>query len=80
MTTTEKIEDLIGKECVYSSDENMIPCRIQDVFVQRELKWPYDSDILIKLEPLHLSKVNEVDLEEMQEGVRIQDLLSIEWE
>ena len=80
MTTTEKIEDLIGKECVYTAAENMIPCRIKKVFVQRELKWPYLSDILLEIEPLHPSKVNEVDLEEMQEGVNIHDLLSIEWE
>jgi hypothetical protein len=80
MTTTEKIEDLIGKECVYTAAKNMIPCRIKKVFVQRELKWPYESDILLEIEPLHRSKVNEVDLEEMQQGVNIHDLLSIEWE
>ena len=80
MTTTEKIEDLIGKECVFSSDENMIPCTIKDVFVERELKWPYESDILIKVEPLHKMELSIIEADEMIRGVRIQDLLSIEWE
>ena len=80
MTTTEKIEDLIGKECVYTAEESMIPCRIKKVFVQRELKWPYESAILLEVEPLQRSKVKEDDLEEMQQGVNIHDLLSIEWE
>jgi hypothetical protein len=80
MTTTEKIEDLIGKECVFSSDENMIPCTIKDVFVERELKWPYESDILIKVEPLHKMELTIIEADEMSRGVRIQDLLSIEWE
>jgi len=80
MTTTEKIEDLIGKECVYTAENTMYLCRIKKVFVERELKWPYDTDILLEIEPLHRSKVKEVDLEEMQQGVSIHDLLSIEWE
>lgn len=80
MTKIEEITDLIGKKCVYTSDANLMPCRIKKVFVERELKWPYESDILLQIEPLHQMELTEIDAEEINRGVRIQDLLSIEWE
>jgi hypothetical protein len=80
MTTSEQISDLIGKDCVLRLDENLIPCRIKKVFVERELKWPYESDILLKVEPLHQMELTEIEVDEIARGVQIQDLLSIEWE
>ena len=80
MTKNEKVEDLIGKECVLSLEDNLIPCKIKNVFVQRELKWPYQSDILVKVQPLHQMELTEIESDEIMRGVQIQDLLSIEWE
>jgi len=80
MTTTEKIEDLIGKECVCSLGENWIPCRIKRVFVERERKWPYMASILIGLDPLHPKTLSANELNEIREGVLIESLADIEWE
>jgi hypothetical protein len=80
MTKNEKVEDLIGRECVVSIGENFVPCRIDRIFIQREMKWPYMASILVDVNPLHPMELNESELDELREGVCLGSLADIEWE
>ena len=65
---------LIGKTCTYIQE---IDCEIQSFEYRTEDKWPYTACVLVKLLPLNLEDVDSETLEDMQDGVGLENIADI---
>ena len=66
---------LIGKTCTYIQE---IDCEIQSFQYRTEDKWPYTACVIVKLLPLNLEDVDSETLEDMQDGVGLENIADIE--
>jgi hypothetical protein len=76
---------LIGKKCIYVNGEfqtiddfNAIDCTIEHVDLIVEDKWPYTACVIVKLAPVHWDHVDSATLEDMQDGVGLENIADIE--